>query len=126
MSCYHPAHAAEARFAACHPNSVLIVPLLSGIPLKGERYVKLCNGPEPCSGLCEMEGGLRRPQIESNAGGDFREALFQDIDDSSVVTLIFEAEDLKRAEAFFTSDDLREAMQNSGVVGKPDVYFLKG
>jgi len=52
--------------------------------------------------------------------------LFQDIDDSSVVTLIFEVEDLKRAEAFFTSDDLREAMQNSGVVGKPDVYFLKG
>ena len=45
--------------------------------------------------------------------------LFQDIDDSSVVTLIFEVEDMKRAEAFFTSDDLRDAMQNSGVVGKP-------
>jgi len=24
------------------------------------------------------------------------------------------------------ADDLREAMQNSGVVGKPDLYFLKG
>jgi hypothetical protein len=60
------------------------------------------------------------------AAGVSERHLFQDIDDSSVVTLIFEVEDLKRAEAFFTSDDLREAMQNSGVVGKPDVYFLKG
>ena len=60
------------------------------------------------------------------AAGVSERHLFQDIDDSSVVTLIFAVEDLKRAEAFFTSDDLREAMQNSGVVGKPDVYFLKG
>ena len=60
------------------------------------------------------------------AAGVSEKYLFQDIDDSSVVTLIFEMEDLKRAEAFFTSDDLREAMHNSGVVGKPDVYFLKG
>ena len=43
-----------------------------------------------------------------------------------MVTLLFEVEDLKRAGAFFTSDDLRNAMQKSGVIGKPDVHFLKG
>jgi len=52
--------------------------------------------------------------------------LLQDADDANMVTLIFEAEDLKRAEEFSTSDDLREAMQKAGVVGKPDTYFLKG
>ena len=60
------------------------------------------------------------------AAGVSEKHLFQDVDDSDVVTLIFEVEDLKRAEGFFTSDDLREAMQKSGVVGKPDVHFLKG
>ena len=43
-----------------------------------------------------------------------------------MVTFMFEAEDLKRAEDFSNSDDLREAMQRAGVVGKPDMYFLKG
>ena len=60
------------------------------------------------------------------AAGVSEKHLFQDVDDSNVVTLIFEVEDLKRAEWFFTSDDLREAMQKSGVIGKPDVHFLKG
>ena len=50
----------------------------------------------------------------------------QDADDANMVTLIFEAEDLKRAEEFSKSDDLREAMQRVGVVGNPDMYFLKG
>ena len=62
----------------------------------------------------------------ATAAGVSEKHLFQDVDDSNVVTLIFEVEDLKRAEGFFTSDDLRETMQKSGVVGKPDVHFLKG
>ena len=60
------------------------------------------------------------------AAGLTEKHLLQDADDQNVVTLIFEAEDLKRAEEFSKSDDLREAMQKAGVVGKPDIYFLKG
>jgi hypothetical protein len=60
------------------------------------------------------------------AAGVSEKHLFQDLDDPNMVTLIFEVEDLKRAEGFFTSDDLREAMQKSGVVGKPDIHFVKG
>ncbi|MDQ3256979.1 MAG: cyclase [Acidobacteriota bacterium] len=60
------------------------------------------------------------------AAGLTEKHLLQDADDPNMVTLIFEAEDLKRAEEFSTSDDLREAMQKAGVVGKPDTYFLKG
>jgi hypothetical protein len=60
------------------------------------------------------------------AAGVSEKNLFREVNDSNVVTLVFEVEDSKRAEGFFTSDDLREAMQKSGVVGKPDVYFLRG
>ncbi len=60
------------------------------------------------------------------AAGLTERHLLQDADNPNMVTLIFEAEDLKRAEEFSNSDDLREAMQKAGVVGKPDTYFLKG
>ncbi len=52
--------------------------------------------------------------------------VLQDADDPNMVTLIFEAEDLKHAKEFSNSDDLREVMQKVGVLGKPDIYFLKG
>jgi hypothetical protein len=37
---------------------------------------------------------------------------------------LFEAEDLQKAKEFGASAGLREAMQNAGVVDKPDIYFL--
>jgi hypothetical protein len=46
------------------------------------------------------------------------------IDNPNEVVLLFEAEDLKRAQAFTESSDLREAMQKAGVVGKADILFL--
>jgi len=58
------------------------------------------------------------------AAGLTEKHLLQDAADPNTVTMIFEADDLKRAEEFSNSDDLREAMQKAGVVGKPDMYFL--
>jgi hypothetical protein len=40
------------------------------------------------------------------------------------VVMLFEAQDIDRAQAFAESPDLREKMQDFGVVDKPDVYFL--
>ncbi len=50
--------------------------------------------------------------------------LWRGVDNPNEVVLLFEAEDLKRAQAFTASPDLREAMQKAGVVGKPDILFL--
>ena len=50
--------------------------------------------------------------------------LLRSINNPNEVILLFEAEDLKRAQAFAESSDLREAMQKAGVVGKPDILFL--
>jgi hypothetical protein len=52
------------------------------------------------------------------------EHLLRNIDNPNEVVLLFAAEDLKKAQAFAASSDLREAMQRAGVIEKPDVYFL--
>lgn len=52
--------------------------------------------------------------------------LLQDVDNPNKVTMLFEAKDPAKAIEFSESDDLIEAMQNSGVVGEPEMYFLEG
>jgi hypothetical protein len=52
--------------------------------------------------------------------------LLRGVSDANEVVLLFEAADLDRAKAFVDSPTLREAMQQGGVVGKPDLYFLEG
>ena len=58
-------------------------------------------------------------------GGLKEEHLFRNADDPNEVFLLFSAEDLDKAKAFTASDDLRQAMEKSGVSDKPDVYFLR-
>ena len=50
--------------------------------------------------------------------------LLRSINNPNEVVLLFEAEDLIKAQAFSESTELREAMQKAGVVGKPDILFL--
>jgi hypothetical protein len=52
------------------------------------------------------------------------EHLFRNADDPNEVLLLFSTEDVDKARAFAASDDLRQAMEKSGVSDKPDVYFL--
>jgi hypothetical protein len=53
------------------------------------------------------------------------EHLFRNADNPNEVLLLFSIEDVDKAKAFTASDDLRQAMEKSGVSDKPDVYFLK-
>jgi hypothetical protein len=50
--------------------------------------------------------------------------LLRNIDDPNETVILFEVEDLQKAREFSASDDLRERMQEAGVIGKPDIYFL--
>ena len=52
------------------------------------------------------------------------EHLLRNTDDPNEVVMLFEAKDIQKAKEFAGSVDLREAMQNAGVVDKPDIYFL--
>ena len=53
------------------------------------------------------------------------EHLFRNADNPNEVLLLFSMEDLDKAKAFAASNDLRHAMEKSGVSDKPDVYFLR-
>jgi len=59
-----------------------------------------------------------------DAAGLTEKYLLRNADDANEIVLLFEAQDLDRAKAFAASADLRERMQESGVVDKPDIYFL--
>jgi hypothetical protein len=50
--------------------------------------------------------------------------LLRSIDNPNEVIILFEIEDLKKAREFVVSDDLRQRMQESRVIDKPDIYFL--
>ena len=52
--------------------------------------------------------------------------LLRGAKDPNEVIILFEAKDLKRAEDFAGSSDLRETMRKLGVVDKPDIHFLNG
>jgi len=51
--------------------------------------------------------------------------LWHAAEDPNDVTLLFEASDLPKAKAFAESADLRKVMTKAGVIGKPDVMYLK-
>ncbi len=50
--------------------------------------------------------------------------VWRNADDPSDVVLLFEAGDVAKAKAFAGSPDLKEKMQEAGVVGPPDIVFL--
>lgn len=50
--------------------------------------------------------------------------LLRNIENQNEVVLLFAAENLKKAQGFVASRDLREVMQKVGVIDKPDIYFL--
>ena len=51
--------------------------------------------------------------------------LLRNADDPNELVLLFEAEDVQKARDFAASADLKETMQRSGVVDRPDAYFLE-
>ena len=50
--------------------------------------------------------------------------LLRSADNPNEVVLMFEAHDLSLAKAFAASAELRDKMQEVGVVDQPDIYFL--
>ena len=52
-------------------------------------------------------------------------SLHRNADDPNDVVIIFRVGDLDRAREFAGSQDLREAMEQAGVVSAPTVWFLE-
>jgi heme-degrading monooxygenase HmoA len=65
------------------------------------------------------EHGATRQSAGSKGGSILRNA-----DDSNHITILLEWDNLDNARAFAKSENLREAMQQAGVTGPPNMYFL--
>jgi len=50
--------------------------------------------------------------------------VLRNMENPNEITVLFELEDLEKAKAFLDSDDLREKIKESGVVGEPKFEFL--
>lgn len=50
--------------------------------------------------------------------------LLHSADDRNEVIMLFAVQDLARAKTFAASVELRDKMQEVGVVDRPDIYFL--
>ena len=58
------------------------------------------------------------------AGGSKGARVFRNTNNPNEAILLFEWNTLENAQKFAQSDDLRQRMQEAGVTGKPDIYFL--
>ena len=59
------------------------------------------------------------------AAGEVGYRVMLTVDDPREVTIFLDWDSLDRARKFAASDDLKQKMQQSGVLGDPDVRFLE-
>jgi quinol monooxygenase YgiN len=60
------------------------------------------------------------------AGGALEgEYVMRDVENPNDVTIVLEWESVEKARQFTQSPELKEAMQNAGVTGPPEVRFLE-
>jgi hypothetical protein len=53
------------------------------------------------------------------------DSVFQSVDDPNDVTVWHDFESAEEARAFVSSDALRRAMQEAGVQGQPEIWFVR-
>lgn len=78
------------------------------------------------SDFSEWKRGYDAHLPKRTEAGLTEEHLLRGATDANEVVLLFQAKDLSRAKTFAESPDLRQTMQNVGVLDKPDIYFLEG
>ena len=57
-------------------------------------------------------------------GGECSCRIFRKAGNPNDLTLLFEWDNLEKAQHYMTSDDLRKKMQQAGVSGVPDIQYL--
>ena len=71
------------------------------------------------------EGFDNHAPARETSGSTDEVFVMRNVDDPNEVTVILGWSDLQRAKAFAQSFSLREAMQDAGVIGRPEISFLQ-
>ena len=53
------------------------------------------------------------------------ERIWRGVDDPNEVFMLFAVDDLDQARAFVTSPTVPQAQETSGLIGQPDIYFVR-
>jgi len=59
---------------------------------------------------------------KTSGGGNYQ--LYRSDSDPNQIVVLFEWDTVANAQKFAESDELRERMEEAGVTGRPDIYFL--
>lgn len=57
--------------------------------------------------------------------GGKRQTLYKNVDNPNELIVVTEVDSLENARKFVQSEDLKNAMQNAGVIGAPTITFLE-
>ena len=57
-------------------------------------------------------------------GGECSCRIFRKAGNPNDLTLLFEWDEMEKAQRYMTSDELRKKMQQSGVLGAPEIQYL--
>lgn len=79
-----------------------------------------------CKDFEAWKSGYEADAPNRSAAGLTDLFLARQMDDPNAVCLIFQVSDRAEATAFISSDQLREAMAQAGVVGAPTIHFWQG
>ena len=74
----------------------------------------------------QWKSGYKDHLAKRNEAGLTEKFLLHGTKDPNEVVMLFEAKNMKRAEDFAESEDLKETMRKVGVVDEPNIYFLNG
>lgn len=69
--------------------------------------------------LYDEHGAVRKQS------GCKNEQLLRDSEDPNDLFILFEWDSIENARRFMQSEDLKQAMQNAGVIGTPEFHFLE-
>ena len=59
------------------------------------------------------------------ANGAISVSILRDLDDPNRIIVTTEFKNIENAKKFSESDELRARMQEGGVTGKPEIYFVE-
>jgi quinol monooxygenase YgiN len=59
------------------------------------------------------------------ANGELSDTIYRDANDPNSLTVVFGWDSLENAQKYAQSPELKAAMEKAGVLGPPEIHFLK-
>jgi heme-degrading monooxygenase HmoA len=72
----------------------------------------------------KWKGGFDSVYELRKKSGELDARVYRGVHDQNEVEVMNRWSNMEDAKKFFSSEGIRDAMKNAGVIGKPEIYFL--